>query len=169
MSQRKTETYAESRERDNALRRTPEFRKKRNAHNAARRDDINAKQKQLRQERQDRPARRIWEDFFRVKIPRGYVIHHKDGDISNNDPHNLLCLSREEHPKLHIIKGDMDAFITNLGRSGERAGHVKLTRSQVETIRAERSIGVTTVDLAQRFGVCHSHISNIALGKSWTD
>jgi hypothetical protein len=46
----------------------------------------------------------IYEQHFKVKIPTGWHIHHKDGNQENNDPHNLLCLENGEHIKLHCIK-----------------------------------------------------------------
>lgn len=36
-----------------------------------------------------------------TKIPKGYIIHHKDEDKLNNDPANLELLSRAEHAILH--------------------------------------------------------------------
>lgn len=35
------------------------------------------------------------------KIPDGYVVHHIDGDSSNNDPENLVALTNSEHMKIH--------------------------------------------------------------------
>jgi hypothetical protein len=55
----------------------------------------------------DSEYRSIWEQHFRVKIPEGYLIHHKDGNRDNNNPHNLLCLPRDEHTKLHWRMGDI--------------------------------------------------------------
>lgn len=34
-------------------------------------------------------------------LPKGYVIHHIDGDIDNNDISNLQILTISEHIKLH--------------------------------------------------------------------
>jgi hypothetical protein len=42
-------------------------------------------------------------------IPRGYEIHHIDGDRSNNDLSNLLCLSLQEHYDLHFSQEDWAA------------------------------------------------------------
>ena len=50
------------------------------------------------------PHRAIWEDYFGIKIPAGFVVHHKDLCPTNNDPHNLLCLEDSEHKKLHWSK-----------------------------------------------------------------
>ena len=44
--------------------------------------------------------RYVWE-FYNGKIPKGYEIHHKDGNRANNTIENLQCLSKSEHQKLH--------------------------------------------------------------------
>jgi hypothetical protein len=46
-------------------------------------------------------------------IPKGYDIHHKDGDKSNTDPENLECMTKAEHTKLHKL-GKKRKEITNL-------------------------------------------------------
>lgn len=35
------------------------------------------------------------------KIPKGFEIHHIDGDKFNDDPSNLIALSHEEHVAIH--------------------------------------------------------------------
>ena len=42
----------------------------------------------------------VWE-YYNGKIPKGYEVHHKDFDRSNNDISNLQLLTRSEHRKLH--------------------------------------------------------------------
>jgi hypothetical protein len=37
-------------------------------------------------------------------IPRGYAIHHRDGNRLNNAPENLECLSWSQHIRLHIAQ-----------------------------------------------------------------
>lgn len=44
--------------------------------------------------------RLIWEKAY-GEIPEGYIIHHIDGNKSNNDLSNLQMMSREEHSRLH--------------------------------------------------------------------
>lgn len=34
-------------------------------------------------------------------IPKGWEIHHKDCDKTNNNPQNLIALSRSQHRLLH--------------------------------------------------------------------
>ena len=34
-------------------------------------------------------------------IPKGYHVHHRDGDSLNNASDNLLCLSNADHMRIH--------------------------------------------------------------------
>lgn len=43
----------------------------------------------------------VWEAHRGQKVPKGHVVHHKDGNTFNNDPSNLECLSYGEHGKLN--------------------------------------------------------------------
>lgn len=57
--------------------------------------------------------RKIWEDSF-GEIPkdesgRSYDIHHIDGDHSNNDLSNLMCVSIQDHYNIHLSQGDYGA------------------------------------------------------------
>ena len=44
----------------------------------------------------------LWEKYI-GKIPDGYIIHHKDGNHSNNCLYNLECITRAEHIRKHNI------------------------------------------------------------------
>lgn len=44
--------------------------------------------------------RDVWE-FYNCEIPKGYEIHHKDHDKSNNNIENLQLLKKSRHSKLH--------------------------------------------------------------------
>lgn len=57
--------------------------------------------------------RKIYEKFF-GPIPkdengRTFEIHHKDGNRKNNNIENLLCVSIEDHLKIHLDQGDFGA------------------------------------------------------------
>lgn len=45
--------------------------------------------------------RLIWEDFYGCKVPKGYVVHHKNGDKLCNCILNLQLMRNSEHSKLH--------------------------------------------------------------------
>ena len=42
----------------------------------------------------------VWQHFF-GEIPKGFDVHHRDCDPSNNDITNMMLLTRSEHRKLH--------------------------------------------------------------------
>lgn len=44
--------------------------------------------------------RYVWE-YYNHTIPKGYHVHHKDGNRANNDISNLELLKGAEHEKLH--------------------------------------------------------------------
>lgn len=44
--------------------------------------------------------RQIWKDNF-GEIPKGFHIHHKDGNPLNNELNNLECISPKEHAEKH--------------------------------------------------------------------
>lgn len=44
--------------------------------------------------------RYVWE-YYNCPIPKGYHVHHKDGNRANNDISNLELLRGIEHEKLH--------------------------------------------------------------------
>ena len=57
--------------------------------------------------------RKIWSDNY-GPIPvdengRSYEIHHIDGDRDNNSLDNLMCISIEEHYRIHYEQGDFFA------------------------------------------------------------
>lgn len=46
--------------------------------------------------------REVWKDANDAdEIPGGHVIHHIDGDPTNNDPNNLECVTPREHAERH--------------------------------------------------------------------
>jgi hypothetical protein len=59
--------------------------------------------------------RRIYKNHYGT-IPkddsgRSYDIHHKDGDPTNNDPSNLIALSKRDHYDIHYSQGDWGACL----------------------------------------------------------
>jgi len=44
--------------------------------------------------------RKVWNDAH-GKIPKEHHIHHIDGNPNNNDISNLVCITVEEHAKIH--------------------------------------------------------------------
>lgn len=47
-------------------------------------------------------AKAVWLKYNNLKqVPKGYVIHHKDGDSLNDDISNLILMKSSEHKSLH--------------------------------------------------------------------
>lgn len=46
--------------------------------------------------------RLIFEDFYKTKIPKGWDIHHEDGNPLNNEIWNLVPMTHEEHMRIHM-------------------------------------------------------------------
>lgn len=65
--------------------------------------------------------RKYYETFHNTTIPIDennipYEIHHIDGDHSNNEVHNLLCVSIDQHYQLHLNQKDYASCILILKR-----------------------------------------------------
>ena len=45
--------------------------------------------------------RLIWEDHYSKPVPKGYVIHHLNGNRLDNRIQNLQCVPKEVHDKFH--------------------------------------------------------------------
>lgn len=48
--------------------------------------------------------RYIWEKYHGRKIPKNCAVHHKDGNIQNNNISNLKLVSKEWHKRHHGCK-----------------------------------------------------------------
>lgn len=56
----------------------------------------------------------IWEHENGKEVPSGCVIHHLDWNKNNNVIENLVCLTIEEHERVHNIIG---------GEAGKKLGY----------------------------------------------
>jgi hypothetical protein len=71
-------------------------------------------------------------------IPRGYHIHHVDGNCLNNDISNLVCITAREHYDIHFAQGDYGACWALL-----RTGHLNLTceeRSEISRLTQKKRV-----------------------------
>lgn len=71
--------------------------------------------------------RKIYEDHY-GPIPKGYHVHHIDGNHENNDPENLMAVTPEEHARLHVEMGlmwkggDRTKWIVGASEAGVKGG-----------------------------------------------
>ena len=50
----------------------------------------------------------VWE-YYNGNIPKGYHVHHIDGDKNNNEIENLCILTASQHEKLHMSEKSEEA------------------------------------------------------------
>lgn len=81
-------------------------------------------------------------------------VHHIDGNKLNNDPNNLVVLSKREHTIIH-------------DRVGEKNNKAKLTGDQVIHLRKLHDQGLNYERLAEYFNIDPSNASLIVKRKTW--
>lgn len=64
----------------------------------------------------------LWEQQYGREVPPGCVIHHLDWNKSHNTVDNLVCLTVEEHERVHNIIG---------GEAGKQLGY-ELLKNRVD-------------------------------------
>lgn len=60
--------------------------------------------------------REVWKHHNGQEIPPGHEIHHLDFNQLNNDPSNLVCLTRDEHLAAHKGQPASPATLAHLDR-----------------------------------------------------
>ncbi|OJW10301.1 MAG: hypothetical protein BGO49_07070 [Planctomycetales bacterium 71-10] len=98
-------------------------------------------------------------EMFVGPCPPGMVACHGDGDRANNDVTNL----RWDTPQAN----SQDALLHGTRAMGTRCGATKLNENDVVEIRRMRGEGVSTGDLARRYGVTRKNIEAIVSRRSW--
>jgi hypothetical protein len=70
-------------------------------------------------------ARRAWEKHWGKKVPKGYMVHHKDGNAQNQHISNLglakLGAHNKEHKKGKTLK-EQTKGVTNKPNKGSKDG-----------------------------------------------
>jgi hypothetical protein len=96
---------------------------------------------------------------FHGPRPDGLIVRHLDGNLLNNQAHNLRWGTQEEN--------EADKILHGTAPRGENHGAVKLTEKQVKEIRSAPDRWGINQELASRYGVARSTISNIRTGRNW--
>ena len=92
--------------------------------------------------------RLIYEEVF-GSIPKGYAIHHIDGDKTNNNPGNLMLLSKSNHHKLHMNKTNHPRWDNGLI---DKAGGVNF-------LSAEKNKGRTMQEIVDDLGYSSNSVA----------
>ena len=92
--------------------------------------------------------RLIYEEIY-GSIPEGFSIHHIDGDKTNNNPGNLMLLSKSNHHKLHMNKTNHPRWDNGLI---DKAGGVNF-------LSAEKNKGRTMQEIVDDLGYSSNSVA----------
>lgn len=101
-------------------------------------------------------------EAFKIKdkLP-GYEVNHINGNKHDNRAANLEYVSRSQNT-IHAIN------VLGIKKArGEAAGASKLTEMDVRNIRIELTNGGTHRSVGSKYGVSHTTIRHISIGRIW--
>ena len=109
--------------------------------------------------------RHIIQEIIGRELMRDEVVHHKNGNPSDNRIENLEVMTLSEHSRIHMIKIYADGMRPGLIRYGEDHPRAKLSNADVADIR-RRCVGRHNVSqIARDYSVDRWTIRMIRDGK----
>lgn len=99
------------------------------------------------------------------------IVHHIDGNKSNNDISNLMILTQSQHSKLHSIEREVEGrgiktYKKNIA-IGKKTKDGKFEDYDIREIRDQYSSGITCAEIARSRNVSRRCINNIVNGCSY--
>lgn len=79
--------------------------------------------------------RKIYEDYYNLRLSSDIEIHHIDGNHSNNDISNLKPVTIQEHYNIHYAQGDWAACLL----MSHRMNVVPVERSRLASLAATKA------------------------------
>ena len=124
-------------------------------------------------------GKRIDEHRYLIQLALGRplesneIVHHKDGNKSNNDLSNLEVLQRSEHSRMHTKERFKNAEAVEQQREKAKNNAALvykknvLNRDQVAEIKSLKGT-MTQVEIAKRFNVARCTINRILNHRAWS-
>jgi hypothetical protein len=111
----------------------------------------------------------VMEQYLRRKLNRYEVVHHKDGDKTNNSIDNLEVMSLSEHSKQHRTGTKMPKSAIEKLRVNSRKHRTaaKLTPKNVKCIRKLLKTNMMQKDIAKLYDVDIATINKIRFNITW--
>jgi hypothetical protein len=105
-----------------------------------------------------------------AKAPPGTIVHHKDGDRTNNAPENLQILSSHaDHRKEHA-REERRRYGKARGPTpmpGEKNPKHKISTQQALQVLVRHRNGESNASIARSFGLSRQAIRFIVIGQTW--
>lgn len=105
-------------------------------------------------------------------LARDEVVHHINGNITDNRPENLAVMTRSQHARLHAtgkrMSEEAKAKCSIAGRH-PHYGYRKFSDEQVREIREDVHRGNGLRKVARWYGVDHCTISKIVSRETYAD
>lgn len=100
--------------------------------------------------------------------PEGMFINHKDGQMLNNLADNLEYVTPSENIR-HAIRTGLRSLYPATNLPGTKNPRAKLSEDDVRRARDLRKSGLTITEIAKTFGLAHSAMRAVLIGKSYRD
>jgi len=110
--------------------------------------------------------RLIWEDFYGCEIPKGYVIHHKNGLKTDNCILNLQLMSEFDHNKLHNTGQNHPMYGKHHTESAKKKMSIA-NKGQKHKLESKISISKSKKNSTGYFRVSKVKTSNYKQGFAW--
>ena len=104
--------------------------------------------------------RLVMENYLGRVLDRNEVVHHINGDPSDNRIENLELMTLAEHGRMHHAGKPPKRF-------GSKCPTAKLDEKDVVKILGFLWMGKSNTEIAYQFGVHKTLISKIKLGQMW--
>lgn len=99
--------------------------------------------------------RYVWE-YYNGSIPKGYEVHHKDFDKSNNDISNLQLLKESEHKKLHgeLLTKEQREWRRNNLNENARPKAIEWHKSKIGKAWHKEQVNIRKDNRSEVHGIC---------------
>lgn len=118
--------------------------------------------------------RRIMQEYLGRELTFDEIVHHKDGDKSNNELSNLQLMTRSEHSRMHNLENKSYEHMLkeefNKNKSERFLNHKSISKRVGRYSREGELLQeyLSTKDAERKDGYNNAHISSCCNGKRKT-
>jgi hypothetical protein len=101
----------------------------------------------------------VYEKYYNIKVPEGYVVHHINCIKSDNRPENLAMMTREAHTILHHVGKKRSAETKEKlsrwakERLSDPTNHPLYLELDEEAIKQDRASGLEVKEICRKYGI----------------